>query len=209
MTPEVDRQIRLLEKGVITESEFFYAMLDALGNLPAGEQLAMLHALTSHRSEAVRAAVAQVQNFVQNRELSRDFEHVRRNSPLRPGCRLELFGSREFYASADRPWLNGREFCRATFVGFQSLGENLTPVALVEFDEAFDLPGCQGRFGVMFARYGRDEAAWAQQEWSVALSVVEARPNDLDGCCDTHPFTERQACYRVIETPDQPAGSSG
>jgi len=108
-------------------------------------------------------------------------------------------------------WLRGRECCRATFVRFERLSKsrNLTPVAFVEFDEAIDMPGHNGRYGVLFARYGCDSPAWALREDSVAMCVVEALPNDLEGFCDSHPYTERHACYRVKATPDAPEGANG
>jgi hypothetical protein len=205
----IDRLVRLLEKDGITPSEFFNSMLEALGNLPAGEKQAILGALADHSSERVREEVVQVQVFVRNQELSRDFEHIRRNSPLRPGMCLELFGD-DVYSSNTPPWwLSGRECCRATFVRFELLRENLVPVALVEFDEEIDMPGHKGRYGVLFARYGCDYPAWALLEGSVAICVVEALPNDLKGFCNSHPFTERNACYRVKQTPDELDGSNG
>jgi hypothetical protein len=41
------------------------------------------------------------------------------------------------------------------------------------------------------------------------MCVVESLPNDLDGFCDAHPFTDRHVRYRVQETPDEPDGSNG
>jgi len=206
----IDRIVRMLEREMITPSEFFNSMLEALGNLPAGEKHAILEALAGHNSERVREGVAPLRAFVRNQELSRDFEHVRRNSPLRPGIRLELFGG-DVYSSDVRPlWLRGRECCSATFVRFErQQGENLAPVALVEFDEAIDTPGHTGRYGILFARYGCDYAAWERPEGSVMMSVVVALPNDPEDSCDPNPFTERHACYRVKETPDEPDGSNG
>jgi hypothetical protein len=209
MTPEIDRRVRMLEKELINRSEFFNLMLEALVNLPAGEKQSILGALAGHSSERVRHAVVEVQAFVRNQELSRDFEHIRRNSPLRPGMRLELFGGDTYSSDQCLLWLRGRECCSATFVRFERLGQHLTPVALVELDEAIDMPGHKGRYGVLFARYGCDYAAWADSEGSVAMCVVEALPNDLEGFCDSHPFTERHAHYRVKETPDEPDGPNG
>jgi len=212
MAQEIDRLVRLLERELITSSEFFYSMLEALANFPAEEKQSILGALAGHSSEKVRNAVVTLQAWVRNQDLSRDFEHIRRSSPLRPGMCLELSGDKEVYLPENRrPWLSGRECCRATFVRFERLSKNLnlTPVALVEFDEAIDIPGHQGRYGVLFARYGCDDVAWALPEGSVALCVVEALPRDLEGFCDSHPFTERHARYLVEETPDEPDGSNG
>ncbi|MFN0017814.1 MAG: hypothetical protein ACKVP0_06110 [Pirellulaceae bacterium] len=212
MAQEIDRIVRLLERELITRSEFFNSMLEALVNLPAGEKESILDALAGHSSEMVRNAVVDVEAFVRNQELSRDIQHIRRNSPLRPGICLELRGSREYYSSEDRPWwLNGRECRGATFVRFERLSKNynLTPAALIAFYEAIDMPGHKGRYGVLFARYGCDYPAWTLREGSVALCVVEALPDNMEGFCDSHPFTERHACYRVKETPDEPSGSNG
>jgi hypothetical protein len=206
----IDRIVRLMERELIGRSEFLNSMLEALGNLPEGEKQAILDALTGHSSERVREEIVQVQAFVRNQDLSRDFEHILRNSPLRPGMCLELFADDSVDLPDDRPgWLSGRECCRATFVRFERQGENLTPLALVEFDEPIDLPGHKGRYGVLVGRYGCDYAAWAHPEGSIAMCVVEALPNDLEGFCDAHPFTERHACYRVKETPDEPDGPNG
>jgi hypothetical protein len=203
----IDRIVRLLESELISPSEFFNSMLEALASLPVGEKQAILGALAGHSSERVRTEVVQVQAFVRNQELSRDFEHIRRNSPLRPGVCLELSGDKE-YSRNDRPWMCGRECCRATFVRFEDLGENLTPVALVEFDEAIDMPGHQGRFGVLFGTYGCDDPAWALPEGSVAMCVVESLPSDLAGFCDSHPFTDRHVRYRVQERVVERGSSS-
>ncbi|MDX1944661.1 MAG: hypothetical protein SFU86_04575 [Pirellulaceae bacterium] len=208
--PAVDRLVRFLEREAITRSEFFYSMLEALEKFPAEEKQAILGALADHGSERVRESVVPVQAFVRNQALSRNFEHVRQNSPLHPGMCLELLADDYFYAADNRPsWLSGRECRRARFVRFERQGEHLTPAALVEFDEAIDLPGHKGRFGVLFARYGCDNGAWALPEGSVALCVVEAPPSDLNGFCDSHPFTERHARYRVMTTPEVPNGPHG
>jgi hypothetical protein len=198
MAQEIDRHIRLLEKQAISNSEFFNSMLESLAKLPSAEQQVVLEALAGHGNERVRNEVMTVQAFVRNQALSRDFEHIRQYSPLRPGVRLELLGSPEVYTADNRPeWLNGRECRRATFIRFERLDENLAPVALIELDEAIDIPGHQGRYGVLAARYGCDFPAWAFPEGSVALCIVEAPPNDLKGFFDSHPFTERHAYYRV------------
>jgi hypothetical protein len=157
----------------------------------------------------VREECLRLQAFVRNQELSRDVEHIRRHSPLRPGMCLELVGDEDHYSCDDRPgWLRGRECRRATFLRFERLGENLAPVALVEFDEEIDMPGHKGRYGILFARYGCDYAAWALPKGSIALCIIEALPNVGD-FCDCHTFTERHACYRVKETPDEPDWSNG
>jgi hypothetical protein len=202
----IDRLVSLVDREVLSRSEFFNSMIEALGNLSAGEKQAILGSLASHNSEIVREEIARLQPFVRNQELSRDFEHVQRNSPLRPGTRIELFRD-DVDSSDNRPaWLRGQECCGATFVRFECLGKNLTPVAFVEFDESIDMPGHQGRYGVLFTRYGGDHPAWALSEASVAFCVVEVLPNNLEGFCDSHPFTERHACYRVTETPGGPGG---
>ena len=200
MTPQIDRLVKLLEKGVITPSEFFNSMLEALGNFSAGEKLAFGEALAGQNSERVREEVVKLLAFVRNEGLSRDFEHVRRNSPLQPGIRLDLFGGDNYSPDRRLSWLGNRKCRRATFVRFERQGTNLTPVAFVEFDEAIDVPGHQGCYGVLFARYGCDHPAWALPEGSVALCVVEALQTELHGFCDSHPFTERHARYRVQET---------
>ena len=209
MAPEIDRKVRMLEREVITQSEFFYCMLDALGYFPAEERQAILAALAGHSSDSVREAVVKLQVFLRNQALSRNIEHVRRNSPLRPGMRLELCGDYCNSSEGHLRWLSGGECCTATFLRFERLGENLTPVAFVEFDEAIDIPGHKGRYGVMFTRYGCDSPAWVLPEEDVAICVVEALPNDMKGFCDSHPFTERHVRCRVQETPDEPTGSIG
>jgi hypothetical protein len=209
MAREIDRHVRLLERELIHPLEFFNSMLEALENLPAGEKQAILGALAGHRSERVREEVVHVQAFVRNQESSRDFEQVQRNSPLHPGIRLELF-SGDVDSSGERPlWPRGQECRGATFVRFERLGENLAPVALVEFDEVIDMAGHKGRYGILFARYGCDSPAWALPEGSVAMCVVETLPNDIEDFCAGRAFTERHACYRVKETPDEPDGSDG
>ncbi len=209
MAQEIDRKVRLLEREVITQSEFFNSMLDALGNLPAGEKQSILGALSGHSCESVRKGVMKLQVFVRNQALSRDFEYVQRNSPLRPGMRLELCGDYCNSSEDHLRWLSGGECCTATFVRFERLGEDLAPVAFVEFDEAIDIPGHKGRYGVMFTRYGCESPAWVLPEEDVAICVVEALPNDMKGFCDSHPFTERHVRCRVKETPDEPTGSNG
>lgn len=208
MAQEIDRIVKLMEREMLGRHEFFNSMLEALANLPAGEKHAILVALAGHSNERVREEVMEVQAFVRNQDLSRDFEHVQRNSPLRPGVCLELFADDNVYSSDRCPlWLRGRECCRATFVRFErQQSENLAPVALVEFDEAIDTPGHTGRYGIMFARYGCNYAAWELPEGSVMMSVVVRLPNDPDDSCDPHPFTERHARYRVKETPDEVDG---
>lgn len=205
----IDRFVRMLERELITRSEFFNSMMEALRNLPAGEKQSILGALAGHSSERVREGVVQVQSFVRNQELSRDIEHIRRNSPLRPGVRLELFADDVYSSDVCPLWLRGRESCSATFVRFERQGENLAPVALIEFDEAIYTPGRQRRFGILFGRYGCDYYAWALPEGSVLMSVVERLPNAPEDACDAHPFTERHARYRAKETPDEPDEPNG
>jgi len=89
MALEVDRLVKTLEREVITGSEFRNTMLEV--NLSAGKKLTILGALAGHSSERVRKAVVEVEAFVRNQALSRDFEYVLQNSPLRPGVCLEMF----------------------------------------------------------------------------------------------------------------------
>lgn len=209
MTLGIDRLVTLVQRELISRSEFFYAMIEAVGNLPAGEKQTVFDSLLGHSSELVREEGLRIQAWLRNQDLSRDFEHVRRHSPLQPGVRLELFAGDAYAPEDRRPWLSGREYASATFLRFERLGKGLTPVALVELDEAIDLPEHQGRYGVLFARYGLDHPAWALAEGSVALCVVAALPNDMDGFCDAHPFTERHACYRVKEGVEEAEGAKG
>lgn len=205
----VDRFIRSLERGWTTQSEFFNSMVEALAYLPAGEKQPILRALAVHGSERVREGGLRVQKYLRNQELSRDFEHIQRCSPLRPGMCLELSVG-NLYPSNNRPaWLSGRESSKATFIRFERLGDNLAPVALVEFDETIDLPGHHGRYGVLFAWYGEDNPVWALLEGAVAMCVVEALPNHFEDFCDSHPFTERHVCYRVKATLDQASEANG
>ncbi len=205
----IDRLVRSLERELITPSEFFNSMLEALGNLPAGEKQAILGALAGHGSERVREGVVPLQTFVRNQELSRDLEHVRRNSPLRPGIRLELFDS---YSAHSGEWLGGRECYPATFVRFESRDEYHAPVAYIEFDEAIDIPGHKGRYGVLLAWYGVESPAWGLPEGEVALYVVEALPGDADAVWASHTLDtalKRHAGYRIKEMPGEPDGSNG
>lgn len=203
MEPEkqINRLVSYLERELITSNEFFNSMLEALGELPTGEKQTIFGALAGHSCERVREAVVEVQAFARNQEVSRDFEHVRRNSPLRPGIRLELFD--KYSEKQPAAWLGGRDCYRATFVRFERWG-NRVPVALIEFDEAIDMPGHKGRYGVLITRYGVEYAAWERPEGEVALYVVEALPNDIEEFWEPHTLEtalKRYAGYRVKETP--------
>ena len=161
--------------------------------------------LSADANEDIRRVALEFQIFERHAELSRNIDYVRQNSPLRPGVRLELFGGYDYYSSDGKPWwLNGRDCYKAAFLGFASCGENTIPAGLVEFDEAIEIPGHIGRYGVLLARHGSlDSFTWGQTEDTVAVYVTEAPPEDLSAIRCDRAFAaalETHATYRVAET---------
>jgi hypothetical protein len=204
LTAELAELIRDWEQGSLAHGEFFDRMLKCLWPLaPAAKQVA-LEALSAHADEGVRRAASECGSFLRNEALSRDLDHVHRNSPLRPGVRLALFGGYDYYSSGGKPyWLNGRDCYRATFLRFAPHDEDLIPAGLVEFDEVIDMPGHKGRYGILLATYGLDFVAWTQPEADVVVYVTEAMPENLsvfrfDGRASPDPI-ETHATYRIEE----------
>ena len=200
-TEDIDRLIDAWEAGIFTSTEFQDKLMTVVWALPAAEKRAALQALAAHLNEDVRHAARELQVFARHEALSRDFDYVRANSPLRPGVRLELFGGYDYYSTEGKPWwLNGHECYRAIFLGFASFGENAIPAGLVEFDEAIDLPGHKGRFGVLRTSYDSHTFAWGEAEGVVAVHVREALPEDLASIrssLDLALAAETHASYRV------------
>jgi hypothetical protein len=177
---EIHQLIRAWEENYFTSLEFQDRVLGQLRELPAAEQHSMLESLSAHADEVVRNVALEFRQLQRHEALSKDIDYVRRNSPLRPGIRLELFGGYDYYASEGKPaWLNGRECYKATFLGFTSYGEDTIPVALVEFDELIEVFGQKGRYGILFGTYASDWVAWSQTDDVVAVCVKEALPEDV------------------------------
>jgi hypothetical protein len=71
----------------------------------------------------------------------------------------------------------------------------------VEFDETIELPGHQGRYGVLFVSYSNLAPAWAETEHGpVTVHVVESLPQDLNlvRLLGDAAATETHATYRVV-----------
>jgi hypothetical protein len=145
-TEEIRSLLRDKERNYFTSTEFNARLIDQLWQLPSPTRQGVLEELSAHADEDVRQAALDFQAFARHEALSKDLEYVRKSSPLRPGTRLALFAGYDYYAENGKPWwLNGREFYRATFLGFEARDEGKIPAGLVEFDEPVDLPGHQGR----------------------------------------------------------------
>ena len=200
-TPEIDDLIRDWEEAS-SPLEFSARVMECLWALPAAKRDAALEHLSAHADETVRQVASEWQAFARQRALSTDLDHVRRNSPLRPGVRLALFGGYDYYATEGKPaWLNGRECYRATFLRFATRGDDTIPAGLVEFDEVIEIPGHNGRFGILLAGYGQDFFAWEQPEEDVVVYVTQVLPGDVssfrfDGRASPDPI-ETHATYRV------------
>src|ERR1700722_864278 len=122
---EIHRLIGAMAQNILTSPEFSCQMMGLLWKLPFAERHIALDELSTHANEYVRDAASELKIFMHHEQLSRNFEYVRENSPLRPGMRLELFGGYDYYSSNGNPWwLNGRDCYRGTFLGFGSCGEN-------------------------------------------------------------------------------------
>jgi hypothetical protein len=199
--------------GVVTSGEFFVQMLELLDKLSSKEKHEMVSTLAHHHDERVCREAQEIQNFVRHEELSKDFAYVQRNSPLRPGTHLELFGGYDYYASGGHPrWLNGHECYRATFLGFARRGEDKVPVALIEFDDLIDVPGHKGRYGILIGSYGTHSFAWGQPEGTVLVHVVATLPDDPEAFCASHSWEtaiESHASYRVEGTPGKMEEKNG
>jgi len=209
---EIDCLVRNITTGMLTSGEFFARMVELLDKLSSEEKHEMISTLAHHPDEIVRRETQEIQSFVQHGEFSKDFDYVRRNSPLRPGTRLELFGGYDYYASGGHPrWLNGRECYRATFLGFARRGKDRVSVALIEFDDLIDVLEHKGRYGILIGSYGTHSFAWGQPEDTVLVHVVAALPDDPEAFCASHPretAVESHASYRVEGTPGQTAGEN-
>jgi hypothetical protein len=199
---EIGRLIRSLD--YLTSGEFYDRMMDYLQKLALADRPAALEALSAHANEDVRKAVSEFQIIKRHEEQSKNPDYVRRNSPLHPGVRLEMFGGYDHYSSQGKPWwLNGQDCYMATFLNFTSYDENAFPAALVEFDEVITLPGHNGRYGVLFATHGLLESiAWGQTEAVVEVHLTEKLPEDLaslQSYRNSASAIETHATYRVEE----------
>jgi hypothetical protein len=204
LTAELAVLLRDWEQKELAYSEFFNRMMQRLWPLAPAARRAALEVLSVHADEDVRQAASECGSFLRHEALSRDLEHVRRNSPLRPGVRLVLFGGYDYYSSEGKPhWLDGRDCYRATFLGFASRGDDVIPAGLVEFDEIIDIPHHKGRYGILLSTYGSDFTAWSQPEADAVVYVTEALPEDIssfrfDGRPSPDPI-ETHATYRLQE----------
>jgi hypothetical protein len=204
LTPELAVLLRDWEQEELAYSEFFDRMMQRLWPLAPAARRAALEALSVHADENVRQAASECGSFLRQEALSRDIDHVRRNSPLRPGVRLALFGGYDYSSSDGKPyWLDGRDCYRATFLGFASRGDDVIPAGLVEFDEAIDISRHKGRYGILLSTYGSDFTAWSQREADVVVYVTQALPEDIssfrfDGRSFPNPI-ETHATYRLQE----------
>ncbi len=200
---DIDRLIAAWEAGIFTFTEFQDKLMTLVWALPAAEKRAAMEVLTAHANEDVRQAALELQVFARHEALSRNFDYVRQNSPLRPGARLELFAGYDYHSTEGKPWwLDGHECYRATFLGFASLGENTIPAGLVEFDQTIELPGHKGRFAVLRTSYDSHSFAWGEPDGVVSVHVREALPPDLASIrssLDLTLATETHASYRVDE----------
>jgi hypothetical protein len=175
-----------------------------LWSLPLIARRAALEALSAHADKDVRNAALEIEAMARNEKLSKDLDYVRQNSPRRRGTRLELFGGYDYYSSEGKPWwLNGRDCYRATFLAFASRGEDTIAAGLVEFDEAIDVPGHKGRYGILLASFGLRTVAWQQTEGDVVVHVTETFPEDLAFIRSSKALDaalETNATYRVEGT---------
>jgi hypothetical protein len=203
-TEEIHRLIDAFEHDTFTTGEFQNLVVVELTKLSAMEQRDALAILAAHAHEDVRNIAVEFGLLQRHEALSKSIDYIRRVSPLRPGCRLELFGGYDYYSSKGKPaWLNGRDCYRATFLRFACWAENTIPTALVEFDEIIGGPDYKGRYGVLFARFGPASIAWGEREDVVEVYVKEALPEDVSvirfyrasGC-----VAETHATYRIEET---------
>jgi hypothetical protein len=202
LAQEFAELIRAWEEKSLTYLELFDRMTQQVWKLPAAARHAALDELSVHADEDVSRAAAECRVLLHHGELSRNLDHIRQTSPLRPGVRLALFGGYDYYATDGKPgWLNGRECYRATFLRFAARGEDVVPAGLVEFDEVIDLPGHKGRYGILLSSYGTDFVAWSQTEGNVVVYVTQALREDVssfrfDGRVSPDPI-ETHATYRV------------
>jgi hypothetical protein len=196
--------MRAWEENIIAPNEFRDRMMDHLWKLPFAKRHAALEALSTHAREGVRQTALEFQVLERHEELSKNFDYVRKNSPLQQGARLELFGGYDYHSSEGKPWwLNGRTCYRVTFIGFASYGEHTIPAGLVEFDEVIEVPGHKGRYGVVLATYGLHSFAWGQSEGVAEVYVTEALPEDLTAIRTYRASAsaiETHAAYRVEES---------
>lgn len=177
---EFHRVIRAWDEDRLTLGELLNEMMAQLGRLPSPEAYAAVEELSAHPDADIREAALECRGLMRHAELSKDIEYIRKNSPLEPGARLELFGGYDYYSSEGKPWwLGGKECYRATFIGFASYGEGTIPAALVEFDDIVDVPGHKGRFGILRTSYGPRSFAWEEPEDVVEVHVTETLPEDL------------------------------
>lgn len=196
---ELNRLIRLWQRGEITQCEWFERVWEHLWKRPEHKG-AVLDALSKHADENVRGVVPMVQDLLHRCESRiKDIGHIRRTSPLQPGTRLILSGG--YNAGISGPWwLNGRKSYKATFIRFAEQGAGRMPVALVELEEEIALTEGgglrhKGRYALLKLMY---VAAWAETE-TVTVHVVEVLPEDVEAFYSSHPFgteIESHATYK-------------
>jgi hypothetical protein len=178
-TEEIHQLLRLWGENYFTSTEFQNHMFVALEKLAPTERQDVLETLSADADDDIRNVAAEFRLIKHYEGLSKDIDYVRRHTPLRPGCRLELFDGYDYHSTEGKPaWLNGRECYRATFLRLTSYGEHTIPVALVEFDEIVEGPDYKGRYGVLFASWGSGLVAWSEAEGVTSVYVCEALPED-------------------------------
>ena len=79
-----------MEGDCLTSGEFASQLMGHLWGLPLAQRHAALEELSAHPNEDVRNAAVELQGFMRHEQLSKNLDYIRRNSPLRPGVRLEL-----------------------------------------------------------------------------------------------------------------------
>jgi hypothetical protein len=169
--------IRLWEDNAITFGELQSQLMALIWKLPVAERHAALETLSGHANADIRTTASEFKILMRNEALSKNLDYVRQNSPLRPGVRLELFGGYDYYSTEGKPWwLNGHDCYKATFLGFAPRGDDKIPAGLVEFDEVLDLPGHNGRYGVLLTSYGLDSAALGGRMIPSRCSSPRRRP---------------------------------
>jgi len=216
----LDALIRAREREVIDSSVLCEALTSYLAYFPEQKEQA-LQVLSNHPHAEVHKLGSWFRGYIRTEELSRDFDHLRRTSALQPGRRLRLFGG---YESCYRPpwWLNGREYYKATFIGFGGCRIGRRPLAFIELDEEIDvISGAgreyKGRYAVLnsFLGPGIDPhreplVAWGT-EATVEIHIVHTLPQDAEAFSSydvlcTESAIETHATYRVVDE-DLPSGA--
>jgi HEAT repeat protein len=196
---DFDQLVRLAGQGIITPTYLEHSLLTHLHAFPQ-QRDAVLAALTANPNKAVQEVAPRIRTFLHNKDLSEDFDHIRRTSPLQPGTRLTLFGGYDYYSTSGRPrWLNGREFYKATFLYFAQSWPNSVPVACVELDEEYESAEHRGRYALLSSTYSSASVVWAG-EGTVCVRIAAALPEDVPAFFAAHPYekaVETHAQYQI------------